>query len=438
MPDLKSTRGFLPFIAIVFLNAFVDLGHKIIIQNTIFKIYSGQEQIVLTAVVNGLILLPFIVLFSPAGFLADRFARQRIIRYSALAAVAATVLITASYYAGSFQAAFLLTLTLAVQSAIYSPAKYGYIKELVGQENLGGANGMVQAVTIAGILSGTFAFSLLFESLLPAEGVTNGGEALDAIAPLGWLLVGLAALEWWITRKLPAIREGVAGEPFRLRRYLGLKYLRGNLREVSANTAIWLSIVGLATFWAISQVLVASFPAFAKATLAVDNTVLIQGLLACSGVGIALGSMLAGRASRNYIELGLVPVGALGITLCLAVLPGLDSTWAMGGLFLVVGVMGGAVHRTPERPDPVPRQRGADRHHPGGQQLGPDSGHAGRAGDYRGRGPGGGRQHRPVCAPGPGGPGRHRLYGGQAAPFPGPVARHGPVPAPLPHRGGGL
>ena len=67
--------------------AFVDLGHKIVIQNTVFKIYDGQTQIVLTAVVNALILLPFLLLFSPAGYLSDRHPKPRIIRFSALAAV---------------------------------------------------------------------------------------------------------------------------------------------------------------------------------------------------------------------------------------------------------------------------------------------------------------------------------------------------------------
>ncbi len=43
----------------MFLNAFVDLGHKIIIQNTLFKTYDGDTQILLTAIVNALILLPF-------------------------------------------------------------------------------------------------------------------------------------------------------------------------------------------------------------------------------------------------------------------------------------------------------------------------------------------------------------------------------------------
>ena len=64
MLELIRTRGFGAFISVVFLNAFVDLGHKIIVQNAVFKAYDGQTQIVLTAIVNALILLPFVLLFS--------------------------------------------------------------------------------------------------------------------------------------------------------------------------------------------------------------------------------------------------------------------------------------------------------------------------------------------------------------------------------------
>jgi acyl-[acyl-carrier-protein]-phospholipid O-acyltransferase / long-chain-fatty-acid--[acyl-carrier-protein] ligase len=334
-------KGFLPYLVVVFLNAFVDLGHKIVIQNTIFKNYDGQEQVVLTAVVNGLILLPFILLFSPAGFLSDRFAKHRIMRHSALFAVAATLAITVAYYQGWFWAAFGLTFALAVQSAIYSPAKYGYIKELVGSENLAAANGAVQAVTIVGILLGTFVFSILFEGLL-AGGIASGqDETVAAVAPIGWVLVALAALEWFTTALLPARVSGAEREPFRVAPYLQGQYLKRNLSVIGHNPAIWLSIIGLATFWAISQVMLAAFPAFAKETLGIDNTVIIQGILACSGIGIVIGSVLAGRVSRNYIETGLIPVGALGIAIGIAVLPGLDSAVTMSAVFLLVGITGG-------------------------------------------------------------------------------------------------
>ena len=336
-----NRKGFIPYIIVVFLNAFVDLGHKIVIQNAIFKSYDGQEQVVLTAIINGLILLPFILLFSPAGFLADKFAKHRIIRHSAFFAIVATGLITFAYYQGWFWAAFGLTFALAVQSAIYSPAKYGYIKELVGNERLASANGVVQAVTIAGILLGTFVFSIAFEGLLPEAGSGSTGETMSYIAPIGWLLVGLATVEWLITALLPGRQQGKSSLRFELGPYLKLDYLRRNLRVLGENNAIWLSIIGLSTFWAISQVMLAAFPAFAKEALQITNTVVIQGVLACSGIGIAIGSLLAGRASRNYIETGLIPVGALGIAVGIAVLPGLSSVPGMAIAFTLVGVMGG-------------------------------------------------------------------------------------------------
>ncbi|WP_372836352.1 hypothetical protein, partial [Pontibacterium sp.] len=103
-----------------FINAFVDLGHKIVIQNTLFKAYDGEVQILLTAVVNGLILLPFIMLFTPCGYIADKYPKNEVMRKSAWAAVAITLLITLCYYQGLFIAAFGLTFILAVQSAFYS------------------------------------------------------------------------------------------------------------------------------------------------------------------------------------------------------------------------------------------------------------------------------------------------------------------------------
>ncbi|MFT6889703.1 MAG: acyl-[acyl-carrier-protein]-phospholipid O-acyltransferase [Halioglobus sp.] len=341
MSQLRNIKGYIPYILVVFLNAFVDLGHKIVIQNTIFKTYDGQDQVILTAVVNGLILLPFILLFSPSGFLADRFSKHKIIRHAALAAVGATLLITYCYYQGWFWGAFALTMALSIQSAIYSPAKYGYIKELVGTNNLASANGMVQAVTVAGILLGTFVFSIMFETFLKGFDQLDPVQIMKTIAPVGWVLVALAVVEWLSALRLPKRREPAPETKFELRPYLQLAYLRRNLQVINSNTAIWLSIIGLATFWSISQVMLAAFPAFAKDTLEITNTVIIQGILACSGVGIVLGSVIAARTSRNYIETGLIPVGALGVAVGIAILPGLSSTVAMGVAFLFVGIMGG-------------------------------------------------------------------------------------------------
>ena len=106
MKSLLSFKGAWPYLIAVFLNAAVDLGHKIILQNSLFKLYEGPEQVALTALVNALILLPFILLLSPAGFISDRFAKSKVLRFTAWMAVGLTCLITCFYYLGWFWLAF--------------------------------------------------------------------------------------------------------------------------------------------------------------------------------------------------------------------------------------------------------------------------------------------------------------------------------------------
>lgn len=340
MKKLHKLTGALPYLVIVFLNAFVDLGHKITIQNTVFKVYDGDTQVVLTAIVNGLILLPFIMLFSPAGFIADKYPKNRVIRTAAWVAVFLTAAITFCYYHGLFWPAFAMTFLLAMQSAFYSPAKYGYIKPLFGKDSLGQANGYVQAVTISAILFGTFAFSILFETSFP-EGSTDPNAILKAIAPIGWLLVINSLFELIMAYRLPQLEATDNKTKFNWSTYLKGRMASQNLKSVVKRDVIRLSIIGLAVFWSVGQVMLAAFPAFAKETLGVTNTIVIQGILAACGVGIAIGSVLAARWSRHHIETGLIPVGAIGICFGLFMMPHLETTASHAVNYLFIGIMGG-------------------------------------------------------------------------------------------------
>ena len=114
---LLKYAGFVPYLAIAFINASVDLAHKITIQNVLLKSFSGESLVVLTALINAMILLPFIFLFSPSAFINDKFSRTNVIRYSSLAAVAISAGILLSYMTGMFAISFVLTLILAAQSA---------------------------------------------------------------------------------------------------------------------------------------------------------------------------------------------------------------------------------------------------------------------------------------------------------------------------------
>ncbi len=325
---------------VVFLNAFIDLGHKITVQNTVFKVYDGDTQIILTAILNGLILLPFILLFSPSAFVADKYPKNRVIRFTACAAVVLTIAITACYYLGWFWPAFVMTFLLAVQSAFYSPAKYGYIKSLFGKDNLGEANGYVQAVTIVAILLGTFTFSIFFESLYPASS-TDSSDILKAIAPVGWLLIINSLFQLVLAYQLPRKEEKDEASRFNWKAYIRGGLVVEDLVPVISRETIRLSMIGLAVFWSVGQVLLASFPAFAKETMGVFNTVTIQGTLAATGVGIAIGASLAARWSRHHIETGLIPMGATGLGLGLLMLPNITSVPGHVANFLFIGITGG-------------------------------------------------------------------------------------------------
>jgi len=340
MADIWSVRGVIPYTIALFLNALTDLGHKIIIQNTVFKIYDDQVQIIYTAILNALILLPFILLFTPAGYLSHRFSKVRVMRYGAFAAILITLLITLSYYQGWFWGAFVLTLILAAQSAVYSPAKYGYIKELSGEKGLSALNAIVQSFTTVAILSGIIVYTVLFENSLHFP-YTTEAEILRQIAPLGWLLVGGSIVEFFLTLML---HESVAPAHirFNIKKYLTGRYFRKNWHLLRRKKEIFEAILFLSLFWAISQVILASFGAYAKSTLGIHNTIIVQGLMALAAVGIILGSFIATRLSRHYLHKGLIVLGALLLTVTLALLPHTYSLGVIGGVFFGFGI-GGAM-----------------------------------------------------------------------------------------------
>jgi acyl-[acyl-carrier-protein]-phospholipid O-acyltransferase/long-chain-fatty-acid--[acyl-carrier-protein] ligase len=324
----------------MFINASVDLAHKITIQNVLFKSYDEHTLVILTALVNSMILLPFIFLFSAAGFLNDKFSKTTIIRYCALSAVGLTILILFFYYQGWFIAAFAMTFLLAVQSAIYSPAKYGLIKRIVGIEKLSLANGVIQALTIVAILLSSFIFSNVFEKYY-VQGVTEPNAILASMVPIGFLLVILSVLEAVFAFRIPFFTSETSQESFKVKEYLKLKYLRQNFKIVRSNKDIWLSIIGLSIFWGISQMVIAAFPAHYKMVTGDDYAVTMQGILAVSAIGLITGSMIAGIYSKRHIELGIIPIGALGIFAALCGMTFADHAVTMGIFSLIFGFFGG-------------------------------------------------------------------------------------------------
>lgn len=335
-----AITGVINYIFVVFLNAFTDLGHKIIIQNTIFKVYDGDTQIILTAIVNALILFPYILIFSPSGFLADRFPKNKIMEYSAAFAVVITLGITYSYYNGLFYLAFGLTFMLALQSAIYAPAKYGYIKELVGVKFISAGNGAVQATTTVAILGGIIVYTVLFESFYD-ETMQSKESILQAMHLLGWLLVFGSVVEWALASKLPNKMLEVSQRSFKFKRYFKGIYLRKNINITKRKKEIFEDIIALSLFWSISQVVLAIFGEYAKSKLGVTNTIFVQGVMALAGIGIVIGSIISAKLSKYYINTGLAPLGAFSIMLLVFLIPFIESMPLLAIVFTLFGISAG-------------------------------------------------------------------------------------------------
>ena len=342
MKEMFKIIGVVNYLIVVFLNAFTDLGHKIIIQNTIFKVYDGEMQIVLTAIVNALILLPFILVFSPSGFLADKFAKNIIMKHASAFAVVLTLLITFAYYQGWFFIAFAMTFMLALQSAIYGPAKYGYIKELVGVKFISSGNGAVQAVTTVAILSGIIFYTVLFEILLADNFITKE-DVLKVIAPLGWLLVLGSIIEWFLASKLPNKMIEKSQKKFIFKKYLHGIYLQRNIKTLTRKKEIFEAILGLSLFWSISQVVLAIFGEYAKSELGITNAISVQGAMAMAGFGIILGSIMAASYSKYYVNSGIATVGAIGMTIIVFIIPTRESMVTLTFLFALFGIFSGFI-----------------------------------------------------------------------------------------------
>ena len=340
MKPIYKLAGFVPYVLIVFLNSTVDLGHKIILQNTVFKAYNGAELIIYTAVINALILLPFIFLFSPAGFISDKYDKTKVVQVASLLAIVITSFITLSYYQGWFELAFALTLVLAAQSAIYSPAKYGLIKTLFGIRHITNANGITQAITIVSILLGALIYSYFFEMLLADKSI-QPDEILRFIAPIGFVLIGSSVIEFLLSFKLPTSNNANTKERFSVKKYLTLGYLKQDRLIVKSNHTIRHSIIGLSIFWAMSQVVAAVFGEFLKSSLGITNAITAQAMLAIGGLGIVFGSLISGRISKRYIETGLIPIGAIGIASMLLIIPNMGSLSSISIVFFSYGLFAG-------------------------------------------------------------------------------------------------
>ncbi len=273
---------------------------------------ASQTQTTLAFVV---FTLPLALVSIVAGLLADRVSKRTVI----LAMKSVEVLLMAAATAALWinPAGGILPLIvlggMGVHSALFSPAKYGILAELLPHERLAAGNGQLEMWTFAAILTGTAAPGILLS-------LTGEATWLAPLLLVGLSLIGLAAATT-IPRVAPARAEG------------GLvNTLQGAWSAMATDRLLRLAITGAVFFWTIASLFAQNILVYAKAVLGVSDWQSGLPLMMLS-IGIGLGAMLVGRLSQSRVEYGLIPLGATGVAIILSSLglfaPGFAATMSL-------------------------------------------------------------------------------------------------------------
>jgi acyl-[acyl-carrier-protein]-phospholipid O-acyltransferase/long-chain-fatty-acid--[acyl-carrier-protein] ligase len=272
-----------------------------------------QWQMTLATVV---FTIPMIVLSVPAAFIADRWSKQRLILLTKGMEVVLMAGATVALAIGSTPLGLVILALMGAQSALFSPAKYGILPEILPQARLSTGNAHLALWTLIAIVAGSAAGGWLVDATVSGESAGPPRWSIGAI------LAVLAAVGLFAATRVP--RVAPAGEA-----EAASKVLPSAWRAMRRDRLLWLAILGSMLFWGLATLLSQLVFVYAKDVLGCSPTV-AGATLAIYGAGVGIGSLLAGRWSDSRIEYGLIPLGALPfgvVTFAFALLtPGIVGT----------------------------------------------------------------------------------------------------------------
>jgi len=189
---------------------------------------------------------------------------------------------------------------MGTQSAFFGPIKYGILPQHLSDEELTGGNGLVELGTFLAILLGTIAGTQLI-----------AGSESGSLLPVCIVLIIVAVSGYLASRYIP---YSPASDPELTVRFNPVQETAKLIRETATNKDIFQSILAISWFWFLGATYLAQFPVYARDVLG-GNVDVFTILLGSFSIGIAIGSILCERLSHGRVEIGLVPFGAIGITL---------------------------------------------------------------------------------------------------------------------------
>jgi 1-acyl-sn-glycerol-3-phosphate acyltransferase len=298
---LLRQRRFAPFFWTQFLGAFNDNVFKTALLTILTYDalnWTTMDVGLLNNLIPGLFILPFVLFSATAGQFAEKFEKSRLSRYVKILEICIMALAGYGWMTHNLWVLVAAIAGMGLHSTLFGPVKYAYLPQQLKSSELIGGNGVIEMGTFVGILLGEVLGAVLV--VQQPWGLTLVAVATVAVAVLGWL----ASLGIPLT-PAPAPALKINWNPF-------TETVR-NLRFSRQNRPVFLAMLGNSWFWFYGAIVLAQFPLFARDYLHGDHNVFVL-LLTVFSLGIGAGSLLCERLSGHRIEIGLVPFGAIGLS----------------------------------------------------------------------------------------------------------------------------
>jgi acyl-[acyl-carrier-protein]-phospholipid O-acyltransferase / long-chain-fatty-acid--[acyl-carrier-protein] ligase len=249
------------------------------------------------AVAGACFVIPFIIFSTFAGTLADKFGKKRLIVWFKIAELFLMALSIAAIYYQNMNLLMIMLFLMGAQSAFFGPVKLAILPELLPDSELSRANGLMSMMTFMGIILGTASAGMLIK-------LTAGKYYLGSL-----FFVFIAVLGVLSSLFVGNVKPAGSDERFEFN-FFGK--IVSNIKDVKKHHTVYLALMAGAYFWFLGTMFQMNILLYGKGLMHVSESTLslFQMIVA---VGIGLGSVFAGKLSRDKVELGLVPVGALGL-----------------------------------------------------------------------------------------------------------------------------
>ncbi|MBK5274877.1 MAG: acyl-[ACP]--phospholipid O-acyltransferase [Desulfuromonadales bacterium] len=318
-------RSFSRLNAAQFLGAMNDNILKLLIIFCLIGVQGAEQAGVITAKVGAAFVLPFLLFSAPAGCLADRLRKSRVIVAVKMVEVLVTLLAVGAFAMGWHNGLYAVIFLMATHSAFFAPAKYGVIPELAGREQLSRANGLIESFTYLAIILGTTLASAL----------TQASQGRYWLAGLFCLVVALAGL--WAASGMEATPRADAGRRVAI---FPAEILR-TILSIRHDRNLMLAVIGQAYFMFVGAYVQLNLIGYGMQEMGLAEA--HSGyLFLAAALGIGIGSLLAAKLSGRDVEFGIVPIGAIGLTISLALLHAVPASPAACVVILILlGVSAG-------------------------------------------------------------------------------------------------